>query len=172
MTPTPLGRRDFLRFAAATAAAVLAARAGWAAPAAGKKPRLKKAVKYAMVRTKGSHRDKFELLKKLGFQGVEIDSPDGPRDLDELVKAQDATGIAVHGVIDSRHWKDTLSHPDPAVRAKGLAALETALDDAKTVGADTVLLVPGVVNKDVTYEQCYERSQAEVRKALPQDVAA
>ncbi|MFO0824064.1 MAG: sugar phosphate isomerase/epimerase family protein [Gemmataceae bacterium] len=31
----------------------------------------------------------------------------------------------------------------------------------------TVLLVPGVVNKDVTYEQCWERSQAEVKKALP-----
>lgn len=165
MTP-PLGRRDFLRFAAATAAAVLAARAGWAAPA-GTKPRLKKAVKYAMVQAKGSHREKFELLKKLGFQGVEIDSPDGPRDLDELVNARDATGIAVHGVIDSRHWRDTLSHPDEAVRAKGLKALETALNDAKTVGADTVLLVPGVVNKEVTYEQCYERSQAEVRKALP-----
>jgi L-ribulose-5-phosphate 3-epimerase len=53
------------------------------------------------------------------------------------------------------------------VRAKGLEALLGALKDAKTVGADTVLLVPGVVNKDVTYEQCWERSQAEVKKALP-----
>jgi hexulose-6-phosphate isomerase len=162
----PLGRRDFLRCSAAATAAVLAARAGWAAPAADKKPRLKKAVKYGMVRVKGSHRDKFELLKKLDFQGVEIDSPTSLK-LDELVKARDATGVSIHGVIDSVHWRDTLSHPDEAVRAKGLKALETALNDAKTVGADTVLLVPGVVNKDVSYDQCYERSQAEVRKALP-----
>jgi len=28
--------------------------------------------------------------------------------------------------------------------------------------------VPGVVNKEVSYEQCYERSQAEVKKALPE----
>ncbi|MFM2094613.1 MAG: hypothetical protein RIS70_1737, partial [Planctomycetota bacterium] len=61
----------------------------------------------------------------------------------------------------------TLSSPDEAVRAKGLQALKGALEDAKAYGADTVLLVPGVVNNDVTYEQCYERSQAEVRKALP-----
>src|SRR5947209_7747145 len=54
-----------------------------------------------------------------------------------------------------------------AVRARGLASLKAALHDASFVGADTVLLVPGVVNKDVTYEQCWERSQAEVRKALP-----
>jgi hexulose-6-phosphate isomerase len=163
----PLGRRDFLRFCAATTAAVLAARAGWTAPVEAKKPRLKKAVKYAMVAGNASHREKFELLKRLGFQGVEIDSPDGPRDLDALVKARDETGILIHGVIDSRHWKDTLSSPDEAVRAKGLEAVTTALNDAKTVGATTVLLVPGVVNKDVTYEQCWERSQAEVRKVIP-----
>lgn len=30
-----------------------------------------------------------------------------------------------------------------------------------------MLLVPGVVNKEVSYELCYERSQAEVKKALP-----
>jgi hexulose-6-phosphate isomerase len=30
-----------------------------------------------------------------------------------------------------------------------------------------VLLVPGVARNGVTYEQCWERSQAEVRKALP-----
>ena len=30
-----------------------------------------------------------------------------------------------------------------------------------------MLLVPGVVNKEVSYEQCWQRSQAEVRKALP-----
>ncbi len=40
------------------------------------------------------------------------------------------------------------------MRAKGLEALLGAINDAKTVGADTVLLVPGVVNKEVTYEQC------------------
>src|SRR5437773_11596011 len=119
-----------------------------------------------MVQIKGSHHDKLVLVKTCGFLGVEIDSP-GTSRLDELVAASKATGIAVHGVIDSVHWKDTLSHPDEQVRARGLAALTGALQDAKTVGADTVLLVPGVVNKEVTYEQCWERSQAEVRKALP-----
>ena len=158
----PLGRREFLKVSAAVTAAVVAG------PAAAdeKKPKLKKAVKYGMVGIKGSHREKLELVKKCGFLGVEIDSP-GTTKLDELVEASKATGIAVHGVIDSVHWSDTLSHPDEKVRAKGLAALEGALRDAKTVGADTVLLVPGVVNKDVSYDQCYERSQAEVRKVIP-----
>jgi hexulose-6-phosphate isomerase len=162
---TQLGRRDFLQYSTAVTAAVLASRAGWAAPAP-KKPKLKIAVKYGMVKVNGSNLDKFELVKKLGFHGVEIDSP-SKLDLDDLLKARDATGIVIHGVIDSTHWNDPLSSPKEEVRAKGVRDLTTALNDAKKVGADTVLLVPGVVKDDVTYEQCYERSQAEVKKVLP-----
>jgi hexulose-6-phosphate isomerase len=156
----PLGRRDFLKVAAAVSASIVPAVA-----AEPKKAMLKKAVKYAMIRA-DNDLAKFELAKKCGFLGVEIDSP-SKLNLEAVVAASNATGLPVHGVIDSVHWNDTLSHPDEAVRAKGLKALETALNDAKTVGADTVLLVPGVVNKDVTYEQCWERSQAEVKQALP-----
>ena len=158
----PLGRRDFLKVSAAVSASLVPASA-----AEPKKAVLKKAVKYAGIRVKeGGDLAKFQLAKKCGFLGVEIDSP-SKLDLEAVVAASKETGIAVHGVIDSVHWNDTLSHPDEAVRAKGLKALMGALQDAKTVGADTVLLVPGVVNKDVSYDQCYERSQAEVRKALP-----
>ena len=155
-------RREFIHLAAGSAAALVLNRAFAAEPTL---PKLKKAVKYGMVGGKGTPKEKFELLKKLNFQGVEIDSPSGLK-LDELVAAKDATGIQIHGVIDSAHWNDTLSHPDEKVRAKGLAALKTAIKDAKTVGADTALLVPGVVNKDATYEQCWERSTAEVKKVL------
>ncbi|HJZ54562.1 MAG TPA: sugar phosphate isomerase/epimerase family protein [Gemmataceae bacterium] len=171
----PIGRRDFLKTTAAVTAAVVAG-GGGVAFADDKKPALKKALKYAMVQTKGSHQEKLELVKRCGFLGVEIDSP-GTTNLDELAAASKATGIAVHGVIDSVHWNKThcLSHPDPKVRSRGLEALQGALKDAKTVGADTVLLVPGVVREEefegkkepVTYEQCWERSQAEVRKAIP-----
>jgi L-ribulose-5-phosphate 3-epimerase len=130
------------------------------------KPKLKKAVKLGMIGIKGSVKDKFELVKKLGFQGVEVDSPSN-LNKEEAKKAQEETGIKIHGVIDSVHWNQPLSSPDEKVRAKGLDALKVALEDAAFLGADTVLLVPGVVNKEVTYEQCYERSQAEVKKAIP-----
>jgi hexulose-6-phosphate isomerase len=170
----PIGRRDFLRVTAAVTAAVVGGSRVYSLD--DKKPKLKKAVKYTMVQIKGSHHDKLELVKKCGFLGVEIDSP-GTKDLDDLVAASKATGVAIHGVIDSVHWNKThaLSHPDPKARARGLEALVGALKDARTVGADTVLLVPGVVREEefdgkkvpVSYEQCWERSQAEVRKALP-----
>jgi hexulose-6-phosphate isomerase len=158
-----MNRREFLG-----AAAALSASAAFAdAPT---QPKLRFAVKYGMIRPKpaGSIEDKFNLIKKLGFEGVEIDSPSN-LNKEEAVRARDKTGIQIHGVVDSVHWDKghQLSSPDPAARAKGLAALKGAIDDAKFVGADTVLLVPAVVTKDANYEQCWERSQAEVRKAIP-----
>src|SRR5688500_1737146 len=108
--------------------------------------KLKKAVKYGMIQGGNSVNEKFELVKSLGFQGVEIDSPSNINK-DEAVKAQAETGVKIHGVIDSVHWKQRLSDPDPAVRAQGLAALNTAIADAKLYGTDTVLRMPGNVTK-------------------------
>src|SRR5262245_59910688 len=164
-----MNRRTFL----STSASLLA---GSALLADDAKPKLKKAVKYGMIGPGKTVKDKFELIKSIGFLGVEIDSPSS-LNLDEANAAQKDTGIKIHGVIDSVHWNSThaLSHPDEKGRAKGLEALLKAIEDAEKVGADTVLLVPGVVREEtfngkkekVTYEQCYERSQTEVEKAIP-----
>ena len=158
-------RRDFLKSTlAASAAAALPINLGLADEA--KKPKLRMAVKYGMIKHDGSIEDKFNLIKKLGLAGVEVDSPSGLNKA-EAKAAAEKTGIVIHGVIDSVHWRDTLSSSDADVRAKGLAALNGAIEDAAFFGCDTVLLVPGVVKDDVTFEQCYERSQAEIKKALP-----
>lgn len=129
---------------------------------------IKKALKFGMIQVGESATlaERFAAAKEAGFDGVEMDSPS---DLDpqEVLAARDAAGLAIPGVVDSAHWRDTLSHPDAAVRARGAAALETALRDAATFGASTVLLVPAVVNEHVSYADAYTRSQAEIRKALP-----
>jgi hexulose-6-phosphate isomerase len=163
-------RRHFLYGALAGAALATRAMRGAAAAAVEKKHSLKKAVKYGMIKVPGaSIEDKFKLIKSLGFEGVEVDSP-GSLDRAEAKRAGETTGIKIHGVIDSVHWRTRLSDPDPQVRAEGVKALRTAVDDAKFYGADTVLLVPGKVTNPETenYEQCYQRSQEEVRKVIPQ----
>ncbi len=162
--PLNLDRRQFLGTSAAVALGAYAS----ALPAADapKRPKLKIAVKYSMIGIEGDERAKLELVKKLGFQGVEIDSPSGVN-LPALKAACEATGIVMHGSIDSVHWKDTLSDPNPEVRARGVKGLETAIRDAHFFGAETALLVPGVVKDGVTYQECFDRSQAEVKKVLP-----
>ncbi|MEM8488707.1 MAG: sugar phosphate isomerase/epimerase family protein [Bacteroidota bacterium] len=126
----------------------------------------KKAVKFGMIQEEMTVLEKFNLLRSLGFDGVELDSPSN-LDEQEVIDARKASGLPIHGVVDSVHWKQTLSHPDPAVRDEGRAGLEHALRQAKAYGASTVLLVPAVVNKEVSYADAYTRSQHEIRKVLP-----
>lgn len=161
-------RRTFLgTLAAGTAVAATAdlsrALAAEEKPA---EPRYKKAVKIGMVRVDGDLTTKFKTLKRLGFDGVELDSPGGPT-ADEVQKAKDESGLIVHGVVDSVHWNKRLSDPSEEIRAEGLAALKGALQDAKNWGATSVLLVPGRVTEDATYEQCWDRSLTELKKAIP-----
>jgi hexulose-6-phosphate isomerase len=162
-------RRDFLRHTLAGAALAGGALCS-ASPAAEKNYSLKKAVKYGMIKVPDATvEDKLKLARSLGFEGVEVDSP-GNLNRDEAKRAAEATGVKIHGVIDSVHWRTRLSDPDPKIRAEGLKALGTAIDDARFYGADTVLLVPGKVTNPETenYEQVYARSQEEIRKAIPQ----
>ena len=135
--------------------------------------KFKKAVKIGMVKLpKDEHGKpasllkKFQVLKELGFDGVELDSPGGPKP-DEVKEAIDQTGLPVHGVVDSIHWNKTLSHPDPKVREEGLEGLKTAIRASKAYGGTSVLLVPGVCNQEANYEQAWERSIPEIKKALP-----
>lgn len=128
--------------------------------------RFKKAVKYGMVDEGDTVLEKFELLNALGFDGVEMESPNA-LDRAEVLDARDRTGLPIHGVVDAVHWDEPLSDPDPAVRASGLEGLREALRDAHAYGASTVLLVPAVVSETVSYADAYTRSQAEIRKVLP-----
>lgn len=136
----------------------------WQAPAA--RPKLRKACMLYMCSGGKTLREKFEILKRAGFEGVELDSPT-PIPREEILAARDATGLAVCGVVDSVHWRQSLADSDESVRAQAVAALETALRDCHAFGGESVLLVPAIVNKRVSYAQAYERSQAELRKVLP-----
>lgn len=161
-----MNRREFLRATAVGAMATgLAAADATAAPET--KRQIKKALKYGMIdMPKSSMLEKFVAVKEVGFEGVELDSPNG-FELKEVLEARDKSGLIIHGVVDSVHWRDTLSDPSEEVQARGREALEKALRDVKSYGGTTVLLVPGKVTKEVTFKQCWERSIANIRKVLP-----
>lgn len=108
-------------------------------------------------------REQFQLLKDAGFDGVE---PPSGLDREEVLRARDAAGLEIPSVVVSTHWAQPLSHPDPGVREAGLDGLKTALDDARAFGAKSILLVPGVVNHEISYDDAYRRSQREIRKVI------
>lgn len=124
----------------------------------------KKAIMWDTVGVKGSVLDKMTAVKAAGYDGVEMASH---MDQSEVLKDRDATGLEITSVCGAYHWKLPLSHPDPKIRAQGLDALKQTLRDAKAYGATSILLVPGIVNNDVTYDQCWQRSIEQIRQAIP-----
>ncbi|BCX49519.1 L-xylulose5-phosphate3-epimerase [Haloferula helveola] len=123
-------------------------------------------LKCGMANFGASLEEKFSILKKLGYDGVELNSPGG-ENKPEALKASKTVGLPIHGVVNSIHWRVRLSDPDPAVREKSLEGLLTAIRESHSVGGSAVLLVPGVVDGGTTHEQAWERSITEIRKALP-----
>ena len=158
-----MNRRTFLATASGALATLALAPGAIAAPAP-KARALKKGIMWATVGLKGSVLEKMRALKQAGFEGVEMVSH---MDHKEVLSARDETQLAIPSVCGAHHWDKPLSHPDAKVRAEGVEALKQSLRDAKEYGASSVLLVPAVVNEQVSYEEAYTRSQAEIRKALP-----
>ena len=154
-----LSRRDLL----ASAAAVLAA-PGRAAAA---RLPIRKAVLLSMLPRTLSIADRFQLARDVGFEEIELPTTPDPREAEDLKKASEKTKLRIHSVMNMAHWKFPLSSSDPAVVAESVKGLRTSLENAHLWGADTVLLVPAVVNPQTSYRDAWTRSQAEIRKMIP-----
>ena len=111
--------------------------------------KIKKAVKYGMIQEDLSVIDKFKLLQDLGYDGVEPGVGDAVAHRDEMIKGAAATGVEVHGVVNS-------SSPD----------IKAAIDAAKAIGANSVLLVVPT-DGNASYLANYEARQDLIRKAVP-----
>jgi L-ribulose-5-phosphate 3-epimerase len=155
-------RRNLLQVASAAALASLspAALAQQAKP----KRNLKKAIMGGTLSIKGTLLEKYQAAKAAGYEGVE---PNGGLDQQEVLDALGATGLKAASVCCHTHWKQTLTHPDEKTREEGLQGVLTTLRNAKAYGADSILVVPGVVNEEVPYDVAWERSIEQIKKAVP-----
>ncbi len=170
---TNRNRREFIATTAATAivaasGVAFAAQPGTPPAAAPAKPKrtLRKAVMFGMIGEGKTFAEKFKILKEAGFDGVEGDSPTD-LNIAEMREAADKAGITIHGMVNSKHWGIPLNVPDPAAQGEADKALETCLRDAKKAGSTSILLVPGVVNEKLAYDDCWKLSIAAIKRALP-----
>ena len=127
-----------------------------------------KSLKWNMVKFDGSLEERFALLRGIGFDGVELDSP-GDIDAAEALAASERVGLPIEGVVNSTHWKVRHSDPDVSVRSQAYENMRTALEFASSVRASSVLLVPGKVTdpERENHQQVWDRSIREIRKLLP-----
>ncbi len=159
---TLIDRRTFLESAAIlTAAGTIATRPGQAAAGA-----LKKAVYMEMLPKKMTTLEKFKLAVDVGFEGIEVPTAESPKQAEEFRDAATKSGLKIHSVMNQAHWQYPLSSADPEVVKKSVAGMETSIRNAKTYGANVVLLVPAVVDAKTMYRDAYNRSQKVIRERL------
>jgi hexulose-6-phosphate isomerase len=128
---------------------------------------IKKAVEFEMLPKSGSYADRFQMARDAGFEQVECPTMPDEHEAEEVKKASEKTGLRIHSVMNMAHWKYPLSSSDPAVVAESVKGMETSLRNAHFWGAETVLLVPAVVNAETRYRDAWTRSQHEIRKLIP-----
>ena len=154
-------RRHFLATLAAASAPVSLRGQSTEAPLP-----IKLALKGGMAGFGANLEEKFRTLKELGYDGIELDSPGG-QNKEEALAASKATGLPIHGVVDSIHWQTRFSDPSDEVRERALQGLLTAIRESHAVGGSSVLLVPGVVDDKTSHDDACARSIEGIRKALP-----
>jgi hexulose-6-phosphate isomerase len=157
-----LNRRDMLKLGGALAAAALGTTVAVAEPE--KKRKLRKAIMYGTLTYKGSLLEQFKAVKAAGFEGVE---PMSHMNRDDVLKALQETGLKAASVCCNTHWAKPLSDPEERVRREGREGIQRALQDAERYGATSVLVVPGIVNDKISYDDCFKRSVAELKQVLP-----
>jgi hexulose-6-phosphate isomerase len=158
---TMIDRRTFLGTAAA--AAVATAMRPWPAAAAGG---LKKAVYVSMLPKELGYLERFQMALDVGFEGIEIGTITDAAVAAGIAEASKKTGLKIHSVMNADHWRYPLSSADPEVVTKSVAGMEASLRNAKLWGADAVLLVPAVVNAEISYKDAWTRSQKVIKERI------
>ena len=130
------------------------------------KIKLKKGLVFGMIKEELSLTDKFKIAKDAGFDGVELNSPI-EFNKSEVLEAKLKSGIELPSVINKDHWSKPLSDPSYEVRRQCIESIAQSLQEVKDFGGNTVLVVPGVVNEKVSYEQAYNTSLESIRSLIP-----
>lgn len=120
--------------------------------------------------------DVFEFSKEAGFDAVELNlyqpgeigltMDTTPGEAEEIVNLASSYGLQLRSISTGLLWQNPLSSPNANVREQGRKVISKQLELASVMGIDTVLVVPGSVSKDVSYDDCYNRSQEELKKVL------
>ena len=118
----------------------------------------------------------FALAKRAGCDHIEVNLADegegelslasGEADVRGLSRAAHEAGIEISSLSTGLYWKYPATSNEAGLRARSLEILKQQLQAARWLGVDTVLVVPGTVTPEVSYDVAYERASAFVADGL------
>src|SRR5207244_10740448 len=106
----------------------------------------RKAVLISMLPKALPHAVRFKAARDAGFDAIEMQTIARGDEAAEIRDAAIKAGLRIHSVMNADHWRFPLSSSDRTAVSSSVAGMETSLRNAALWGADTVLLVPGVVD--------------------------
>lgn len=119
----------------------------------------------------------FEFSRDAGFDAVELNlnSAGGvgltvdttASEAETILQLASAYNLQLRSISTSLLWQTPLSSASEGVREQGRQVIEKQIELAAFMGMNTVLVVPGTVTNDTSYENCYNRSQEELKKVIP-----
>ena len=129
----------------------------------------------------------MELAKDAGFDGIEL-AMDGTGELTpditdaalkRILKDSRETGIRIHSIASGLYWDYSFTSDEETQRERAVELALRQIRIAKTLEADSVLIVPGAVGVDflpgravVPYDIAYERALLALRRLAPAAVEA
>lgn len=131
-----------------------------------KKLHLKPSIKSDSLSAYLPYETRFKIAVDAGIEGLEIDAVKDREELHHIHAAALTAGLKIHTVETPLQWQFPLSSRDSLDIKLGVKAIVNALDNAKVYGADTVVIIPGLVNATTSYEDAYRRSQQVIKNEI------
>ncbi|MFG0212379.1 sugar phosphate isomerase/epimerase family protein [Brevibacillus porteri] len=120
-----------------------------------------------------SVQEMFRQAKAHGYQGVELNLDEGDtpfhlemteQELKGLADEARELGLELPSVSTALLWKYPLTHNEEAIREQGIRVVEKMIEAASIFGSRTVLVVPGLVTAEVSYDRAYERAREALQR--------
>ncbi len=162
-------RRTFLKSVAAVAVASRGVVRAQGTPQPAKPAAastIRKSVLINMLPKALPYAERFAMARTAGFEAIEMQTIASADEAAEIREAAVKSGLKIHSVMNSDHWRLPLSSADPEVVNGSVKGMETSMRNAKLWGADAVLLVPAVVDPKTGYQDAWTRSQRVIRERL------
>lgn len=114
--------------------------------------------------------EQIQLAEQAGYQTIELNVAEkyekfldlsletNEQELQEIKSLLMHSSIILESISTALHWKYSLTANEPEIREEGIRIVKKMIDFAMFLEAETVLVVPGLVTEEVSYDNCYTRS--------------
>lgn len=117
----------------------------------------------------------FALAKDAGFDGVElaldktgaVSLESTKEDLEKVKAMANAAGIELYSVASLLYWEKSYIDNDENVRREAVEITKKHLEAASILGCESILVVPGAVSENISYDMAYDRCFEALKELAP-----